>query len=617
MKFEICYSGRMYIKKTKKTDPRTGKSYFSYTLIESTRTDKGPRQRVLLYLGTDIALPEEEFKMLAERIEEILSGYDKSVYSYSKNVELLARHYSSQLIHRLSKPEDSSSTSEPTTDFNTIDVASIEQLEPRSVGAEHLLLQMANQLELSKKFKEIGLSEKEIALSLGTIIARAVAPASERATHSWLFQKSGIGELINYNLQNSSLDNLYNISDVLLRHKDELEKHLEIKEAKFHGYQSTIMLYDLTNTYMEGQAKGNPKASHGFSKEKRFDCPLVTLGITVNEHGFISRTQALPGNASEPKTLEGMIRALDRCGDLLKPIIILDAGIASEDNLKWLRAHEYKYIVSAKQKAPSLELEGELVPVGDLLNNVKAALIKSDEKEEKWLYCESEAKAAVASQMKTRFKKRYEEDLKKAHESLSKPRGKKLYKSVLEKLGRLQEKHKQISACYKVEVETSEDKLTVTAVTWSEISQKMEDKLTGHYFLRTNIVDKEAKELWNLYNTLRGVEDAFRFMKSSLGLRPVYHQKERRVDGHLFISVLAYHLIQNCMHQLKKEGLNYQWKTILEWMSTRIRVTMRANTDDGKTLYHRSTTKAEENQKMIYKSLNLSSQILKAAKTVV
>jgi hypothetical protein len=136
---------------------------------------------------------------------------------------------------------------------------------------------MVNQLDLPKKFKEIGLSEKEIALSLGTIIARAVSPASERATHSWLLQKSGLGELIGYNFQNTSLDNLYKISDVLLRNKDDLEKYLEIKEEKFHGYQSTIVLYDLTNTYMEGLAKGNPKASHGFSKEKRFDCPLVTL----------------------------------------------------------------------------------------------------------------------------------------------------------------------------------------------------------------------------------------------------------------------------------------------------------------------------------------------------
>ena len=566
-------------------------------------------------MGTDLNLSEGEHKILAERIEEILTGQD-SFFRCSPEIECLAQHYTSQVIHRLSKPEGDQEAPESETDFSTINVASIEQSEPRSVGVEHLLLEMANQLGLPDKLKELGLSKKEIALSLGTIIARAAAPASERATHPWLTQHSGLGELINYDFKDVSLNNLYNISDTLLLHKEALEKHLEITEEKFHGYQNTITLYDLTNTYMEGQAKGNPKATHGVSKEKRRDCPLVTLGIAVNEHGFINRTKILPGNASEPKTLEDMITSLDRSEDLFKPIIILDAGISSEDNLAWLRDRGYKYVVSARQKPPSLDLEGELTPVGDLQNNVKAALIKSTGSEERWLYCESEAKEAVASQMKTAFKKRFEDDLNLVQVAIAKSKGKKIYSKILERIGRLKQKHKQISGCYEVIVEASEDKLTALSITWNEIPEKMEVKLTGRYFLRTNL-EMEAKELWSLYNTLRGVEDAFRFMKSSLGLRPVYHQKESRVDGHLFISVLAYHLIQNCMYQLKKKGIASQWKTILAWMSTRIRVTMRATTEEGKTLYHRSTTKAEGNQPQIYKALDLSSQILKATKTIV
>jgi transposase len=605
----------MYIKKSKKTDPKTKKPYCTYTLIESVRTERGPRQRVLLYMGTDLTLDEGEHKVLAERIEEILTGQE-SLFQYSPEIERLAQHYTTQLVHRLTKSDNSQQDPKSEADFNTIDINSIEQSEPRTVGAEHLLLQMANQLELPSKLKELGLSEKEIALSLGTIIARAVAPASERATYSWLTQHSGLEELISYDFQKTSLNNLYVVSDTLLLNKEALEKHLEITEEQFHGYQNTITLYDLTNTYMEGQAKGNPKASHGVSKEKRRDCPLVTLGIAVNEHGFINRTKILPGNASEPKTLEDMISSLGRSEDLLKPTIILDAGISSEDNLKWLRDHGYKYVVSARQKAPSLELEGELVSVGDLQNNVRAALIKSNGNEERWLYCESEAKEAVASQMKTSFKKRFEEDLQLMQASLAKPRGKKLYNKILERIGRLKQKHKQISGCYEVTVEASEDKLIVLSITWNEIPEKMEEKLTGHYFLRTNL-EMEAKELWALYNTLRGVEDAFRFMKSALGLRPVYHKKEARVDGHLFISVLAYHLIQNCMYQLKKQGVCSHWKTILGWMSTRVRVTMKANTDEGKTLYHRSTTKAEGNQPQVYKALGLSSQILRATKTIV
>ncbi|MEI6242218.1 MAG: IS1634 family transposase, partial [Chlamydiota bacterium] len=404
---------------------------------------------------------------------------------------------------------------------------------------------------------------------------------------------------------------LYRISDKLLKHKAALEKHLEKAGQRFHGYQSTIALYDLTNTYMEGQAQSNPKATHGLSKEKRTDCPLVTMGIVMNEHGFLNRTAILPGNASEPKTLQEMIKSLDAHQSLIKPIIILDAGISTEGNLRWLKEEKYTYIVSARQDAPSLELDGELVPVGDLKDLVKAALVKSPEgDDEKWLYCESEAKAAVASQMKQSFKKRFEEDLEKLANGLAKPKGRKKYPKVLERIGRLKEKHKRISGCYEISVKASEDGTLATAVSWEIIDAKMSEKLTGSYFLRTNLIGMGPKELWGLYNTLRGVEDAFRFMKSSLGLRPVYHQKERRVDGHLWITILAYHLIQNCLYQLGAQGINYHWETIRALMGNRIRVTTEAKTQEGKTLYHRSTTKAEGEQVKIYKALGLSSQIL-------
>lgn len=610
----------MFIKKTLKTDRKSGKTYFAYHLVESVRTEKGPRQRTLLYMGSDIKLPEGEHKLLAERIEGIISG-QQSLLQYPENIEKLAQTYASQVIRRLSTPKNCAEKQENEDleqEFISIDVNSIEKSDPRSVGAEHLMLQMANQLDLPLQLQHMGLSKTDISNALGSIIARAVFPDSERSTYAWLCNNSGLGELLDFDFKKSSLDKLYHISDKLLPLKDALENHFENIESQFHGYKSTIALYDLTNTYMEGQNKSNPKAAHGVSKEKRNDCPLVTMGLVMNEHGFLNRTSILPGNASEPKTLEEMIKSLSVHQSLIKPTIILDAGIATEDNLTWLRGNGYTYVVSARQDAPSLNLEGELEDVGDLNNFVKAALIKSeDDSKEKWLYCESEAKAAVASEMKQSFKKRFEDELKKLSEGLSKPRGRKKHMKVIERIGRLKEKHKRISGCYEVNVVASEDGSIATAVEWKVIEEKMNDKLTGSYFLRTNLINMEAKELWQLYNTLRGVEDAFRFMKSSLGLRPVYHQKERRVDGHLWITVIAYHLIQHCLYQLKEQGICYQWKRIRKIMMSRVRVTMQAKTEEGKTLYHRSSTKAEGEQKEIYRALEVSPQILKAHKTIL
>ncbi len=610
----------MFIRETIKTDRKTGKKYTSYQLVESIRTELGPRQKILITIASNTVLDSSEKKDLANRIEEIVMGAP-SFLLCSEKIESLAQTYASQVIHRLSCVNNIPKTQdkeELPPEFVNIDINSIEKSEPRTVGSEHLLLQMAHQLKLPKKLQEIGLSQTDVAVALGSIVARATSPASERSTYRWLRHHSGLGELIDFNFDNISLNKLYQISDILLSHKDSLESHLEKVEENFHGYKSTIALYDLTNNYMEGQAKFNPKATHAFSKEKRNDCPLVTMGVVMNEHGFLHRTSILPGNASEPKTLEGMIESLTVHQSLFKPTVILDAGIATKDNLAWLRKKGYTYVVSAKQDAPSLDIEGDLVPAGDLHNLVKVALIKNDENsEEKWLYCESEAKTATAASMKKSFRSRFELDLKKLAEGLTKPRGRKKYSKVLERLGRLREKHKRISSCYDVLVVPSEDGATATSIEWKVIDEKMDDKLKGSYFLRTNLLDKNAEELWQLYNTLRGVEDAFRFMKSSLGLRPVYHQKERRVDGHLWITVLAYHLIQNCLYQLQGKGLNHHWQTIRKIMKSRVRVTMQAKTKEGKILYHRSTTRAEVDQREIYNALNMTPQILKARKTIL
>ena len=607
----------MFIRKTRLVNPKTQETYYNFQLIESVRTERGPRQRILLNLGARLDIADEERKPLANRIEELLKGV-QSLIQCSEKIESLAQRYASELVKRLSEETPAPNDKEIIpAEFVKIDINSIQKSEPRSVGAEQLMLQMANQLGLSEQLKKLGLSESDTALALGSVIARAVNPASERATHSWLSSQSGLGELLDYDFKKSSLNKLYKISDVLLKNKNALEFYLEKTEQKFHGYKSTIALYDLTNVYMEGQAKGNKKANFGVSKEKRSDCKLITLGLVMNEHGFLVRTSILSGNASEPQTLQEMIENLNVQGDLFKPTVVLDAGISSEENLTWLRKKGYSYVVSARQKAPDLELEGELVPVGDVLDQVKAALIKNpSDSDEKWLYCESQAKAAVAAEMKLSFQTRFEEELKKMAANLLKLKGGKKYGKVMERVGRLKEKHKRIAGCYEINVIGSDEGTTATAIEWTLIEEKLSGKLTGGYFLRTNLIHFEARELWQLYNTLRRVEDSFRFMKSSLGLRPVYHQKERRVDGHLWITVMAYHLIQQCLYQLSKKGIHHHWETIRNIVRSRTRVTMSAKMEDGQILHYRSTTQVEGQQRDIYNALGVSSQILQVRKTI-
>ncbi len=608
---------RMFIRKTKKKDPVSQKPYFAYQLVESIRTERGPRQRILLNLGSRLDLDPKELKLLANRIEEIVCGYS-TFFACSKEIESLAKKYATRLINNLSKPLPEQKETAAVPEYSIIDLNTVSHEKARTIGSEHLLLQTVKQLRIPEKLKELNFTKKQVKIALASIIARASFPASERATYFRLIGQSALGELLEIDFQTVPLNRFYEISDLLLKHKKELETHIAEQQKKLHGVTDTIILYDLTNTYFEGQARSNPKGKFGVSKEKRKDCPLVTLGLVLNQHGFLTRSEFLAGNVSEPKTLQAAIQALHSSEDLFKPTIAMDAGIASEENLQWLAEHGYGYVVSARKKAPPGELSEEAVLVGkNKKYPVKVREVCLNERTEKWLHCESPAKEAKASSMKASFQQRFECDLQAAASALSKPRGTKKIEKVLERIGRIKEKHRSISSCYRVEVIPSKDGKQAKEICWELFEDKFKAKLTGTYYLRSNLLNKSAKDLWDLYHMMQVVETAFRFMKSSLGMRPVYHQKEKRVDGHLWITILAYSLIQDILYRLNSKGILYNWETIRSSFNSRVRVTTSAKTQDQKQIYLRGTTKAEQAHLHIYDALGLSSEILKVKKVIV
>jgi transposase len=181
-----------------------------------------------------------------------------------------------------------------------------------------------------------------------------IAPGSERSTHYWLKNVSALDELMGVHFSQLSLDRVYTVSDWLMRHKDALEWHLRQSEGQLFSLKETIILYDLTNTFFEGSGTYNPKARYAGSKEKRSDCPLVTLGLVLDMNGFPKNSQVFEGNISEPKTLQTMIRSLavreSSEDSLIKPTIVVDAGVASEENIQWLKDTHYPYIVVSRKK---------------------------------------------------------------------------------------------------------------------------------------------------------------------------------------------------------------------------------------------------------------------------
>ncbi len=607
----------MFIKEIKKKNPGYDKVFITHRLVESYRTEKGPRQRTILNLGR-LDLPKEQWKALADQIEAELSG-QKSLYPVDKHIAELAAHYAHLIVQKkLIQPRTDASEEPPAPEYETIDVNSLVDSRSRTLGAEYVGLASFRKLGLDALLAEKGFSQKQIDLAILSVVGRLVRPASELRTRRWAQHLTALDELLGTDFSHLSHNALYRISDLLLAHKDRIEAHLSRREKELFGLEEKIILYDLTNTYFEGQAKTNPKAKYGRSKEKRHDCPLLTLGLVLDEMGFPKRSRIFSGNVSEPGTLEEMIKELH--GDSPRPdghgrkniTVVLDAGLASEENLALLKKLGYDYLVVARNQPvefSEIDQDHLLTIKQDKTNKVEAQLIQQDG--EHILYCKSFLKTEKEQSMKRQFQKRFEDDLKQVAAALSRKGGTKKYDKVLQRIGRLQQKYAPIARYYEIEVKRQG--ALATAIEYKFVQpEKAEERFSGSYFLRTSRTDLDEKQIWSLYGMLTNVEDAFRSLKSELELRPIYHQKEGRCDAHLFIAVLAYHVLHTIQTQLRSQGIHMQWWNIRERLSSHVRTTTSMTTKDGRRIHIRKSTEPEPFHRLIYDALGLSYYPLKS-----
>jgi hypothetical protein len=431
----------MFIRKT--ACSRYGvKQYFTHRLVENVRTENGTSQRIVLNLGTDFYFPKESWKNLAKRIEQILHG-QQPLFASPSDIEIAARQYATKIIR---KQDANNLDHKEISRYYSIDIESLETTRPRSVSVEHVAYETVKAMGLEQKLTELGLTQPQRHAAIGTIIGRMVHPGSELATHYWLQNQSGLGELVGCDFEKMSLYKFYQASDLLLKNKDEIERYLYKKEKSVYQFKETITLYDLTNTYFEGSGAYNKLAAHGRSKEKRTDCPLVTLGLVLDASGFPKKSEVFAGNVGEAGTLEQMITELHEkhlnpqsqqtfCPQE-KPTIVMDAGIATEDNITWLKENGYKYIVvSRKRKREFCEQEAIVVKRTGA-NTVKVQKKINEKTGEIELYCHSTLREKKEQAMQDRSSTRFEEELQKLHSGLHKKYCTKKYEKVLEKLGR-------------------------------------------------------------------------------------------------------------------------------------------------------------------------------------
>jgi len=600
----------MFIRRTQTRNRTSGEPYSTYRLVEASRVGGAVKQTTLLNLGSHFDLPKEEWPALARRIDELLQGQRPLLdATMSETGHALAQRYAAQLIAL--RPSAASITAleaakpdpgEPGR-YQEVDLDSLDLVRPRSVGVEHAALSVMRQCGFEDQLAELGLNRPQIAAAVGNIIARMAHPGSELATHAWLQQRSALGELIGFDFEAMDLNRLYRASDALYKHREALQDHLFAQAQSIFGFGETITLYDLTNTYFEGIAAGVSKARRGHSKECRSDCPLVTLAMALDGSGFPRRSRVFAGNASEPTTLKDMLTGL---GAPPGATVVMDAGIATEANLTWLRAQGYHYVVVSRLRERQFDpaLATEVQSAGQVTIKIQRVL---DEQGHALLYCHSPAREQKDRAIDAAKAAGFEAVLLKLVAGLSKPRGTKDVAKIMERLGRAKQRFARAAQHYQVEVAKDDTGTQVRAITWTKRLKPGSAAMhPGVYCLRTTLVELDNATLWRTYTMLTNLESVFRSLKTDLGLRPVFHQIDRRVEGHLFISVLAYHFVHTLRLQLKKRGIDDSWETLRETLGTQRRVTATLQRRDGRAVHVRKATRPEPHHQKINEILGHS-----------
>lgn len=603
----------MFIREIKKQNPNSDKAFIYHRLIESIRTPKGPRQKVVMNLGT-LDLPKEKWKELANRIEQLVHGQDTTIFEIPSEIETLAHHYSQLLIKKRLDEKNQDQQIEQTRDFQSVDVNALFSSKNKTIGPEHVGYSSMKSMGLFELFKQLNFTQYQSELAALLIIGRLVHPGSERELSRYAREESALDELLGTNFSHLGHNALYRASDLLFENKDLIEKFLRKRNKEIFSLNETIILYDLTNTYFAGNAEGCKKAKRGRSKEKRNDRPLITLGLVIDEDGFVKGSRIFEGNVSEPSTLITMIHDIHKqtqkdTPPLLvpKPTVVIDAGIASEDNLKLLRKKKLSYIVVSRSKPKDI-LNDEFI---EIKGGVKAQIIKQND--EIFLHCISQGKVKKENAMLVQARTRMEQELKKVCDGLNKKGCVKAYPKVLERIGRIRQRYTRVSQGFTITV--TEHKGRATAIKWGFDKSKLSKPYDGSYFIRTDRTDLSMEEIWQTYVMLTSVEDAFRCLKSELGIRPNHHSKNDRIEGHLFISVLAYHLLQYVQRHMRDAGINHRWKTILSWLKMHEVISTSMLKEDGGMIHLRYCTIPTLIQKNIYKALGITSVPLKRKKS--
>lgn len=621
---KIVSSG-MFIRQVKKQNSATGQTFYQYQLVQASRIGGKVKQRQILYLGSEPALADKDFRdQLLQVLQAKIFGQTHLIEDdYSDQVKQLAEQYHQKYRIKYGKaaPEQvMASPPDPVrADYATVDLNELAITEARSFGGEHLCRQIADKIGLDECLQQIGLTEQDRKLAYVSIISRALLGASEHKTARWLANNSCLASLCGLDGSGLTHRQLYPITDKLYARRDELDRLLYQRITSLFDLDDTLVIYDLSNTYFETRKDSSRLARYGASKDGRGDCPQVVFSGVINAEGFIRYSRIYQGGTADVTTLADMVADLKaHSPDQADKTVVMDAGFASEANLAWLDDQGLRYVCVSRSRLadypPSDEPDRRLADRDG--NPIEVSVVTPPDQPDTWMTVRSQSKRRKEASIDEKLSARFTEELAGLHEGLTKKGTTKRVEKVWERIGRIRQKHHRVSGRYTVEVET-DGRGRASAVTWQRKPQPSgEDTGHGLYFIRTNYTNPDAEQLWHIYNTIREVEASFRCLKSELNLRPIYHQNDQRVASHIYVTLLAYQVVNTIRYMLARAGIRHDWSNIVRIMNTQTLQTLKLP-GETKTIELVKPSRPIKEASQIYQATQTESMIPAQKKSVV
>jgi len=496
--------------------------------------------------------------------------------------------------------------------------------EAREAGPVHVGHQVWRQLGLDGILGRAGFSPRACTLTEAMTLNRLICPRSEHAMPDWI-RSTALGDILREDFSTLVDETLYRNLDRLHPQRETIERELAEREKTLFNLDDSIFLYDLTSTYFEGEAASNPQAKRGYSRDKRPDCKQVVVGLVLDRDGFPKAHEVFDGNTQDRASLDPMLEALEkRTGKRPGTTVIVDRGMAYDENLEQIRKRGHHYLVAGRQgerNAWMTELESEegweeIVrtpsPRNPFQKKSRVQIKRQQKGEVVYILCRSEGRQEKDRAIREKQEAKLLADLGKLQQRVSKKHLQEETK-MQQAIGRLRERYPRVTRYYAIAYDATEKKLT-----WQERAEQKAcaQKLDGSYVLKTDRPDLTADEIWRAYILLTRVEDAFRQMKSPLMERPIFHHLKNRTQTHIFLCVLAYHLLAAIEHRFLQAGVHTSWWTLRQHIRTHQVVTMVLHeAQSDRVLKIRKATTPESTHREIYATLRIPAEVIKPIKS--